>query len=130
MSYSLERFNCASIEDAKFWILEDGEAGLTTQERWEKETAWLRPRLVFDAGLVIDFGCGIGRLSKDLVSTEITVIGVDSSPSMRRQAEEYVGHENFRAVGPGEFADLVREGLRADGMITAWILQHLPHPEA
>lgn len=48
-----------------------------------------RPR---DHGTAVDFGCGIGRLTRALASRYAQVIGVDISPSMLTQAREVNAH--------------------------------------
>lgn len=124
-------FECASVEDAMGIILTP-EVGLSTDQRWEQETAWLIERLDFaDGGLLVDYGCGIGRMAKALVDRKSAhVIGVDQSASMRVMATGYVGRDDrFQAVAPSLFNRLVDNGLLIDGALTAWCLQHIPMPE-
>lgn len=102
------------------------EAGLTTEERWERETAWLTPLLHFSTMLpVVDYGCGIGRLSKLLTQA---VIGVDISVTMRQLAEQYVRRTDFVTVSQVGFKILVDNGFRAGGALAAWSLQHVAQP--
>jgi SAM-dependent methyltransferase len=50
-------------------------------------------------GLAVDFGCGVGRLSRALASRYAQVIGVDISPSMLARARElHVQFPNVRFV--------------------------------
>lgn len=123
--YAPEIFITPDPEQAKKIILTQ-EAGLTTDQRWEMETPWLRERMNFVGnGLLIDYGCGIGRLAK---LYDNPVLGVDISPSMRAHAEQYVGRPNFMAVHPPMFDTLIRAGLRAQGAYAVWVLQHILNP--
>jgi len=122
-------FECASVEDAMRIILTP-EVGLSTEQRWERETAWLSERLDFQPGqLVVDYGCGIGRVSKVLTDSNCAVIGVDLSASMCRMAEDNVASpELFATMSPVYFDRAVGRGLRLDGALTVWCLQHIPMP--
>lgn len=123
MRYCPEFFSRPTVENAKACILIPS-GGLTTEERWQKETDWLMERISFDDdhGLVVDYGCGIGRLAKQLKNP---VLGVDISPIMRQQALEYVGRNSFCAVSPTMFGSLVASGVRACGALAVWSLQHV-----
>jgi len=101
--------------------------GMSTDERWESETAWISGHLEFrEDALVIDYGCGIGRLSKVV---KRPVLGVDISPTMRQQAIQYVDRQEFGVVSPTILQKLARQGLRCDGAVCAWVLQHVVRPE-
>jgi SAM-dependent methyltransferase len=115
-------------EAAARWIILTPEAGMSSEQRWELESPWLAERLFFPAdGLVLDYGCGIGRLSKLI---EHAVLGVDLSSSMRRQAEGYVARESFGVVSPTMFRQMTHGGMRCAGAIAAWVLQHVEDPRA
>jgi SAM-dependent methyltransferase len=114
-------------ETAAREIILTPEADLTTEERWEKETAFLTPYLdQLRVGVVVDYGCGIGRLSKVLAENRRTVIGVDSSSIMRQHAANYVQKDNFVAVSPLMLSLLQFGGLSARSAIAVWALQHIP----
>lgn len=117
-------FACDTIGDAKAVILTT-ENDLSSEERWITETNWTLPHLVFDDGLIVDYGCGIGRLAALLKQP---VLGVDISPTMRAQADAYVNRAEFGAVNPKMFERLVDSGLRATGAIAVWSLQHILNP--
>lgn len=78
--------------------------------------------------LVLDYGCGVGRVSKALIERfGCRVVGVDLVPSMRQLAIQYVQSERFAAIGP--------EMLRAfpgafDAALSVWVLQHVYKPRA
>lgn len=122
---NLEVFNCPDIETAKKVILWPGDGGNTTDERWEKETAWIMPRLVFPMGHILDFGCGIGRLAKGIVSVLRPVTGVEVSPTMREHAVEYVGSPNFQVC-----AQVIHREAPFVGGLAVWVLQHVIDPRA
>jgi cyclopropane fatty-acyl-phospholipid synthase-like methyltransferase len=123
-------FDVGSIDEAKRVILMP-EAGLSTEERWEQETAWLIERLnVMSTNFVVDYGCGIGRVSRVLAGERgCEVLGVDASEPMRIMANAYVAApEHFSAVSPEFFEKMLKNGLQADAVVTAWCLQHIPQP--
>lgn len=106
------------------------EAGLTTAERWELETHYMTPVLAgLPKGPVIDYGCGIGRLSKLLVEAGHPVFGVEQSEAMRTLARDYVGPSaGFFAIDPDHFTALVDTGAKFASAIAVWVLQHIPEP--
>ena len=65
------------------------EGGTTTDGRWEKETEFLQQDIgeflnPTEQMLILDYGCGIGRLAKELINNHACrVLGVDISASMR-----------------------------------------------
>jgi cyclopropane fatty-acyl-phospholipid synthase-like methyltransferase len=44
---------------------------------------------------ILDFGCGVGRISKQLLKMNFNVMAVDVSPSMLEYAKEYIGINNI-----------------------------------
>ena len=127
-------FNPKSLQDAKEIILTE-ENGVKTDVRWEKETPVLMRELRRMFGrygkgrTVVDYGCGIGRLSKGLCSSGYNVVGVDMSEQMRAMAVEYVNSRRFSVVSPEEFEGMVATGFRCDIAIAVWVLQHCLEPE-
>ena len=78
---------------------------------------------------MIDYGCGIGRLSKALVERfGCKVLGVDISVGMRTHAPRYVGSSAFSVVSRGVLEAMAARGLCADAAISVWVLQHCPLP--
>ena len=78
-------------------------------------------------GRALDFGCGVGRLTRALADHFEEVYGVDISPAMIKLARQYSGHipkckfaqnpdPSFRALPAGEF-DLIYSNIT---------LQHIP----
>ena len=133
MRYRPDVFDVAD-ESAARGIILTPEGGVSTQERWERETPYLA-RLIEDAlrpgpsTRVIDYGCGIGRLSRALIaSTGCRVVGVDISASMRRLAVDHVASPSFEAIDPATLAQRTAAGSRADAAIACWVLQHCMDP--
>ncbi len=132
LTYHPELFDTPSVEHARAIIL-TGE-GSTTDERWQKETPWICGLLAEHIPLtpdsvVVDYGCGIGRVSKELIARHgCRVLGVDISAKMRAMAADYVQSDRFVAVAPDMFDGLVANGFMADAAITIWVLQHCLTP--
>jgi ubiquinone/menaquinone biosynthesis C-methylase UbiE len=130
--FDADVFNVVSMDHAKRVIL-TAEAGLTMEERWEKETEYLVDEIIKqmppDSGwdTLADYGCGIGRISKALLNRfNYRIVGVDISPSMRSLAAAYVQHDNFVAVSPAMFGFL---HVKVKAAISIWTLQHCEKPE-
>jgi SAM-dependent methyltransferase len=73
--------------------------------------------------LVIDAGCGAGRLSKYLTRTGLNVTGVDLSPEMIRVAQQL--HPGLR-FEVGELTDLPAADSAADGILAWYSIIHSP----
>ena len=131
-SYDAGIFDAANLDDAQRIILTP-EGGRTTNERWGSETPYLTDLIAGNLKLtansvVVDYGCGVGRLAKELISRHgCRVIGVDISANMRALAERYVGSDKFVACAP-EGLSLFGEGF-ADAALAVWVLQHCPRVE-
>ncbi len=123
-------FNAADEAGARQIILTSEGAGADTETRWAQETPYLidllRTRFPLPQGaLVLDYGCGIGRMSRAMIEAfDVNVIGIDISPNMRSLAAAYVQSDRFLALSPSQFATLQSRGLRADAAICIWVLQH------
>lgn len=128
-TYSPEIFNVGSLREAREVIL-TYEDDLTSEERWERETPYLVElmaclQLTRDS-VVLDFGCGIGRLAKGLIERYgCRVVGADISPNMRAFAANHVASERFAAV-PVEMLGML--GVKFDAAISVWVLQHCLDP--
>lgn len=135
--YFPQIFDQPNIERAASIILTP-EAGISTEQRWERETPYLADLLgkgLFSKGwafskeqppLILDYGCGVGRLAVDLVDRGAVVVGVDISASMRAQALQYAeGRPRFTVISPEMLPVLVAGGLRFDAAFSVWALQHV-----
>ena len=126
-------FEVSNIEEAKQKILTP-ENGVTTEERWQKETIPLVNMLlnklqISEGNTVIDYGCGIGRISKDLLEKiNCTMVGVDISKSMRALAEFYCNSETFMSCSTTSLKNLTNTGFRANQAFCIWVLQHAEDP--
>jgi ubiquinone/menaquinone biosynthesis C-methylase UbiE len=79
--------------------------------------------------LVLDYGCGVGRIAKELINrTGCTVIGVDISSGMRGFAASYVDDDRFFACSPSSL-ELISNDIKFDAAIAVWTLQHCLEPE-
>jgi len=126
LTYSADVFNVTTIDEAKQIILTpDSQTG--TAERWVRETPYLvslveQSVALHSESVVLDYGCGIGRLAKALIDKHgCHVVGVDISPSMRALAAAYVGSDRFLACAPAVLDWLP---VQFDASLAVWVLQH------
>ncbi len=130
ISYNPDIFEVTSIEEAKRIVLTAEDA--TTEERWRVETPYLAESIgeylqPNASSLIVDYGCGIGRMAKEMIERHgCSVIGVDISTSMRQLAPGYVGNARFAACSWNVVDAQIDHGLRVDGVIAIWSLQHSP----
>ncbi|HEY9217682.1 MAG TPA: methyltransferase domain-containing protein [Phenylobacterium sp.] len=121
-------------EDAAKRIILTPERGMDTDERWSRETPYLGELLakhlpVPPGGLIVDFGCGIGRLAREMiVRLQRPVLGVDISQDMRRLAPPYVDSEGFSIASAELFKRMVLSGLRVDAALSVWVIEHCLRP--
>ncbi len=130
LTYLPEIFNVATPDEAKRIILT--AEGATTEHRWATETPYLAGLFtqaipLTERSLVLDYGCGIGRMAKALIDRRgCRVIGVDISPSMRAMAVGYVASDRFFGCAPEMLDELIARGLTCDAALSVWVLQHCP----
>jgi SAM-dependent methyltransferase len=128
-------FETDSEDRARQLILTDNDT-MTGAERWEHETNFLCEAIGRELNpqttdVILDFGCGIGRVAKAVIERfGCRVIGLDISASMRKMALEYVQSINFSAVSPDEFDALVRGRVQISHCYAIWVLQHVVDPRA
>jgi SAM-dependent methyltransferase len=128
-----ELFDFATIDAAK-GIIVTPEPGTTTDERWEKETRYLvddigQKLAIRPDACLLDFGCGVGRLAKELIERfGCRIIGIDSSKSMRLLAPDYVLSDRFLVWSPETLETMVGRGFRCDAAISLWVIQHVFSP--
>ncbi|WP_164935721.1 class I SAM-dependent methyltransferase [Bradyrhizobium guangzhouense] len=132
ITYNPDIFTVRNAVEAKAIILTAETS--TTEARWERETPWTCDLIAAQKQLgaesvVLDYGCGIGRMSKALIERHgCRVVGVDISPSMRALSVEYVGSDRFFACSPVMLDLLIGQGLQVDLAISVWVLQHCLTP--
>ena len=124
--YNPRVFDVRNIPQAKAIILTPEDT--STEQRWAIETPYLGRIIqehleLQERDRVLDFGCGIGRMAKELIArTGCSVVGVDTSVSMRALAPSYVLSDRFCACAPGMLGAFA--GLHY--AIAVWALQHIP----
>src|SRR5437773_2528170 len=127
-------FEVQNMEQAKAIILTPEES--TTEQRWREETPDVAEQLTRELGiaaghLVLDYGCGIGRLAKALLEIhDCRVIGVDISLSMIQLAPRYVCSQRFGVFHPMLLDTLIARGVRFDSAYAVWVIQHCPDPQS
>jgi SAM-dependent methyltransferase len=132
LTYRPELFDVRTEQQAREIIL--SAEGSTTDERWRTETPYIcgliaETMVLTDQSTVVDYGCGIGRVAKELIARHgCRVIGVDISAAMRTMAIDYVKSDRFVAIAPDMLDGLVAGGFTADAAIAVWVLQHCLTP--
>ncbi|HEY3951594.1 class I SAM-dependent methyltransferase [Phenylobacterium sp.] len=133
-TYKTTTFAVADMEAAKRIILTP-TPDQTTDQRWETETPYmaglLGEQLSIQPGqTIVDYGCGIGRLSKALIERfDCLVLGVDQSEEMRALAPAYVQNAAFSVVSRRMFHQMGLRGFRVDAAFSVWVLQHCVQPQ-
>ena len=99
--------------------------GFTMQQRWEEETPLFAKAILRYAkpnSKILDYGCGVGRLSKEIITQDstVTVTGTDASSDMMKQAFDYVQNSRFTVNKPEELED------KFDIIYLVYVLQHVP----
>ena len=134
-AYSSAVFDDVRSEAEAKAIIVTPEFGLSSEERWARETPAIADAIVsaFNLGRdhhLLDYGCGIGRISREMIArTGCHITGVDISASMRRLAGPYVGSDRFSAISPELLDLLIEDGATWDAAIAIWVLQHCPTPQ-
>ena len=132
LTYNPGVFAVDSIPAAMSIILTAEDS--TTEKRWRTETPYLADLINKNLELspnswVLDYGCGIGRIAKELIARHgCQVVGVDISPSMRALAPTYVASDRFFACASAMLDGLIERGIAFDAAISIWVLQHCLHP--
>lgn len=133
--YQPDVFYVDSLEDAKSIILTPTR-DTSTEERWIKETPYLLEQLGNELepksdDLILDYGCGVGRLAKEMIARYgCVVLGVDISNQMLQLAINYVSSERFITCSPAALDQMVNNGLRVDHAYSTWVIQHCLDPHA
>ena len=131
--YRSDFYEVSNLEEAMKKILTP-EGGLSPSERWEIETPILAEMLTKRLNLssnnnIIDYGCGVGRLAKELiVRTGCNVIGVDISRSMRAFSNIYCASDSFFSCSNMSLRRLTERGWLGDHAFSVWVLQHAENP--
>lgn len=127
MNYNPNFFNPKDFEDAKNIVLT--QEGCTSEWRWEVETRWNLQMIdtfwnVNEDSVVLDFGCGCGRMSKALIDAfGCRVVGVDISGEMLKHAVKYVDDERFTPMMASKALSSIEPNTFSHA-IAIWVFQH------
>lgn len=99
-----------------WWLTE-----LASDPAYEDEVTPLVMDLARPTGLMLDVGCGEGRLMRALAAVGATAIGVDIVPSLLERASEFGGVVRAELPSLDWCSDSV-----FDGAIVSLVLEHLP----
>jgi ADP-heptose:LPS heptosyltransferase/SAM-dependent methyltransferase len=103
--------------------------GIPKEQRWAEETpAFAREILQLlppDGATILDYGCGMGRIAKEILQQngKVTVIGVDDSGEELALARTYVDTPRFITMKPQELNEPV------DLAFCIYVFQHIPAVE-
>ena len=123
-------------EDAFFFVDNTGRYGDPDTDRfWSSGEETLRgfsEQLGVSIGpddLVLDIGCGIGRLTRALASRSRGVLALDVSADMLAQAKEFNSHLENVTWLQGDGVSLAPvEPASVDAIVSFVVFQHIPDP--
>lgn len=125
MAYVKQAFDVTSLSDAMNVVL-TSEQG--KPDKFYNETQFLidllaKQNIITSESLVLDFGCGMGRVSKKLIEEfQCSVIGVDISDSMLSFAKVYTNDDRFNPFNSYTSKETI------DVCISTFVLQHTENP--
>jgi len=127
MSYIKEVFDVTTFEHAKHVVLTSDP---DNPKKFDNETNFLintiaEQNILNPGSTVLDFGCGMGRVSKKLIERfDCNVIGVDISVSMLTFANIYVSKpRKFKSMTSYTVPNTI------DVAISTFVLQHVENPK-
>lgn len=119
-------FKPKDFEEARHSVVGDCN-GIPMNMRWEVETPLFAKEILKHAKpepgfTILDYGCGCGRLSKEILAQDhsVTVIGLDVSKDELKLAEKYIANSRFIPVLPHEL------NQKVDLVYCVYCLQHAP----
>lgn len=125
LKYLNAAFYADNLEDAKNIVLTPDH---TNPKYFIQETQYFinvldTLKLIADESIVVDYGCGMGRLTKPIIEKfNCRVIGIDQSLSMLSHARHYVNSQLFEACQQSHCTT-------ADLVISVFVLQHSADPD-
>jgi SAM-dependent methyltransferase len=128
--YNPDFFTPKDLDDAKRIVLGHGVS--ETKSKWIIETMWTKnilssKNLIDKDSIVLDWGCGIGRLSKMIIEEfGCRVVGVDINQKMLDYARENVKSEKFITSTVDDFK---KDNTVFTTAIAVWALQHSITPD-
>jgi len=129
MSYLKEAFYPDNMESAKdICITPDPKKPNKFNEETHFLIKFLNSRgLLHKRPKVLDFGCGVGRISKDLVDLGCEVVGMDFSIPMLMAAINFVDNKNFTPlINTATLPFVIKPEF--DLVICSFVLQHTEDP--
>lgn len=123
--YLKEAFDVYSLQQAKNVVLSEDP---NFPNKFTVETDFLVSKILKNLEIgentkILDFGCGMGRVSKSLIEkTNCYVIGVDISKTMLNFAVQYVNNEKFSPNSTYYLKNSV------DIVLCIFSLQHVENP--
>lgn len=122
--YVSRAFDVYSLDQAKNVVLSCEQ---NLPEKFENETnllvGYLDELLKKDIR-ILDFGCGMGRVSKEILKRcECDIVGTDISPSMRSFAKNYVDNDKFQVYKNYDLKNSI------DICLCIFVLQHVENLE-
>jgi SAM-dependent methyltransferase len=137
MSEMREFWDARAAENAMFFVDNRLDYADTDAERFWAEGATDLDKILGDLGVivtrrqvVVDLGCGIGRMSRPLAEKAMHVIALDVSEKMLEQGRAANAHIGNISWVHGDGTDLTGvEDESVDGVFSFVVLQHVPTPE-
>jgi 2-polyprenyl-3-methyl-5-hydroxy-6-metoxy-1,4-benzoquinol methylase len=130
MPYIKEVFDVTTFEHAKHVVLTSDP---NNPNKFENETNFLIDTIaeqmstkMNEDSVVLDFGCGMGRVSKKLIEKfNCNIIGVDISNTMLTFANIYVAKsKKFKPMNSYNIANTI------DVCVSTFVLQHVQDPKS
>ena len=132
--YKSSFYEVSNLDEAMKKILTP-VSDVSPSQRWETETPVITEMLTQHLNprvneSILDYGCGIGRLAKELIlRTGCHVIGVDISRSMRALSQIYCESDSFFSCSKKTLKALTDQGFHANQAFSVWVLQHAENPK-
>jgi 2-polyprenyl-3-methyl-5-hydroxy-6-metoxy-1,4-benzoquinol methylase len=131
MNYIKQVFDATDLEVAKNICL---SKDIRYPNKFEEETQFLinfikEKKIINSKTRVADFGCGVGRISKEIIETfNCNIVGFDISTHMLLLADQYVENpDRFKAQKYTK--EFVWKKNKFDLFLASFVLQHSEHPE-